>query len=99
MNAKPSQPHEAIRLLFELDLADNPRLYEDLIRFKKGTKRINRLRFLAHEGLVAQSTIVSIQGSTMQTPAQSAPALARGAAGASFDSTVAAGVFDEPISG
>jgi len=28
---------------------------EDLIRFKKGTKRINRLSLLVHEGLVAQN--------------------------------------------
>jgi hypothetical protein len=35
--------------------ADNPRLYDDLIQFNKGTKRINRLRFLAHEGLLAQN--------------------------------------------
>lgn len=41
---------ETIRMLFELDRDDDPRLYDDLIRFKKGTKRINRLRLLAHEG-------------------------------------------------
>jgi hypothetical protein len=35
---------ETIRMLFELDREDDPRLYDDLIRFKKGTKRINRLR-------------------------------------------------------
>ena len=45
---------EPIRLLFEMDRNDNPLLYDDLIRFKKGTKRVNRLRFLAHEGVVAQ---------------------------------------------
>lgn len=45
---------EAIRLLFELDRDDNPRLYDDLIRFRKGAKRVNRLRTLAHEGLMAQ---------------------------------------------
>ncbi len=45
---------EPIRLLFEMDRNDNPLFYDDLIRFKKGTKRVNRLRFLAHEGVVAQ---------------------------------------------
>lgn len=45
---------EPIRLLFELDREDDPRLYDDLIRFNKGTKRINRLRLLAHEGVVGQ---------------------------------------------
>ncbi len=50
---KTLQP-ESIRLLFELDREDDPRLYDDLIRFKKGTKRINRLRLLAHEGVIGQ---------------------------------------------
>ena len=45
---------EPVRLLFEMTRDHNPRLYDDLIRFNKGTKRVNRLRFLAHEGLVAQ---------------------------------------------
>jgi PRTRC genetic system protein D len=45
---------EPVRLLFEMTREDNPRLYDDLIRFNKGTKRVNRLRFLAHEGLMAQ---------------------------------------------
>jgi hypothetical protein len=45
---------EPVRLLFEMTRDDNPRLYDDLIRFNKGTKRVNRLRFLAHEGLIAQ---------------------------------------------
>ena len=39
MNAKKTPEHETIRLLFELDRADDPQLYDDLIRFKKGTKR------------------------------------------------------------
>ena len=36
-----------IRLVFELARADHPRLYDDLIQFLKGTKRVNRLRVLA----------------------------------------------------
>jgi hypothetical protein len=55
MNGPARVPLEAIRLLFELERADNPRLYDDLIRFKKGTKRVNRLRTLAQEGLLAQA--------------------------------------------
>ena len=31
-------------MLFEMARDDNPRLYDDLMRFNKGTKRINRLR-------------------------------------------------------
>jgi hypothetical protein len=54
MNGPAMTPSVPIRLLFELDRADNPRLYDELIRFKKGTKRVNRLRTLAQEGLLAQ---------------------------------------------
>ena len=35
---------EPVRLLFEMTREDNPRLYDDLIRFNKGTKRVNRKR-------------------------------------------------------
>ena len=44
----------AIRLVFQLDRAENPRLYDDLARFRKGARRVNRLRLLAHEGLRLQ---------------------------------------------
>jgi hypothetical protein len=44
----------AIRLVFQLDRAENPRLYDDLARFRKGVRRVNRLRLLAHEGLRVQ---------------------------------------------
>ena len=44
-----------IRLVFELARADHPRLYDDLIQFHKGTKRVNRLRLLAYDGLLVQS--------------------------------------------
>jgi hypothetical protein len=47
-------PHYVIRMLFELERADNPPLFDELMKFAKGTKRLNRLRTLAHEGLVAQ---------------------------------------------
>lgn len=62
-------PLEPIRLLFELERADNPRLYDDLIRFKKGTKRVNRLRTLAQEGLLAQEWSVRCGPRTPQAPA------------------------------
>lgn len=59
MNEKKTPEHETIRLLFELDWADDPQLYDDLIRFKKGTKRINRLRLLAREGVIGQLSLGS----------------------------------------
>ncbi|WP_431258541.1 hypothetical protein ACQ86G_29290 [Roseateles chitinivorans] len=52
----------SVRLLFELSRDDNTRLYDDLVRFNKGTKRVNRLRFLAHEGLMAQHRTVAQEG-------------------------------------
>lgn len=47
-----------IRMVFELIREEHPRLYDDLIRFPKGTKRINRLRTLAHDGLLVQIGVV-----------------------------------------
>lgn len=41
-----------VRLQFEITRDDNPALYDDLQRFSKGPKRVNRLRLLAHEGLM-----------------------------------------------
>ncbi len=37
---------------------DHPRLYDDLIRFPKGSKRVNRLRTLAHDGVLIQAGIM-----------------------------------------
>ena len=54
MTSVARDAQDPVRLLFEMTRDDNPRLYDDLIRFNKGTKRVNRLRFLAHEGLLAQ---------------------------------------------
>jgi hypothetical protein len=52
MNGKTKT--DVIRLLFELERADNPRLYDELMSFRQGSKRVNRLRTLAHEGLLIQ---------------------------------------------
>lgn len=60
MNEDDATSDGQLRMQFELSRNDDPNLYDDLVRFKKGTKRINRLRFLAHEGMVAQT---SVQGS------------------------------------
>ncbi len=62
---------EPVRLLFEMTRDDNPRLYDDLIRFNKGTKRVNRLRFLAHEGLLAQTwTLMPVVGTSPLLPSR-----------------------------
>ena len=64
MNTADTRPDQSVRLLFELSRDDNPRLFDDLMRFNKGPKRVNRLRFLAHEGLLAQAWLLGIVAST-----------------------------------
>jgi len=58
-NVKDPKP---MRLLFELARADHPCLYDDLVQFHKGTKRVNRLRVLAYDGLLAQSGVFAGMG-------------------------------------
>lgn len=55
MNGQISPP---IRMIFEMSREEHPQLYDDLIRFPKGTKRINRLRTLAPDGLLFQSGVL-----------------------------------------
>jgi hypothetical protein len=54
-----------IRLVFLLHRLEDPHLYDDLIRFAKGTKRVNRLRMLAHDG----SAVEAGRGTTPSPPA------------------------------
>ena len=44
---------DTLRITLELDMADNPPLYQDLAQFPKGPRRVNRLRTLAHADLIA----------------------------------------------
>ena len=48
--AKPA----TLRLVFSLDRAEDPRLFDDLLAMRKGVKRTARLRLLAHDGLLLQ---------------------------------------------
>jgi hypothetical protein len=91
MNDNVTIPSEAIQLLFELDRGDNPRLYDDLIRFRKGTKRVNRLRTLAQEGLLAQHWLIGAVARITQ-PQNDVPSHDHSAG------TIINEVFDEPIS-
>ena len=50
----PNSCEPVMRMRFELERDDNPPLFDELMKFPKGTKRLNRLRTLAHEGLHAQ---------------------------------------------
>ncbi|MBN9206181.1 hypothetical protein [Methylibium petroleiphilum] len=69
MSATDTKRDHSVRLLFELSRDDNPRLFDDLMRFNKGPKRVNRLRFLAHEGLLSQHWVL---GTVPPAPAMAA---------------------------
>ena len=97
MDAKKAPDHESIRLLFELDRADDPQLYDDLIRFKKGTKRINRLRLLAHEAVLGQFNPPAVAATRTMSVPSFADSTGTVPSGAAFDLPVAADVFGTPI--
>lgn len=90
MNDPTSDSFEPIRLVFQLERADNPRLYDDLIRFKKGAKRVNRLRTLAQEGLLAEQWPVGFGTPMMQAGEEAVP-------GEAGDAAITNQVFDAPI--
>ncbi|MFH1659936.1 MAG: hypothetical protein ABIG35_11560 [Pseudomonadota bacterium] len=98
MSGADRAEYSTISLLFELDRNDNPWLYDDLIRFKKGTKRINRLRFLAHEGMVAQLASVGVAaGMTRPNIAMLAPVTTSAEATPTVVLPMAGDIFAEPI--
>jgi hypothetical protein len=86
MSAVDTKQDQSVRLLFELSRDDNPRLFDDLMRFNKGPKRVNRLRFLAHEGLLAQQWLL---GMTVQAPGPAPMAAALRAPNVGVDPAVA----------
>lgn len=63
MNAIDKGAAKPVRLVFELARADNPRLFDELVQFPQGVKRVNRLRVLAYDGLLAQYGLFSLAGS------------------------------------
>lgn len=67
--SEESRNDGTIRLLFEMARDDNPPLYDDLVRFSKGSKRVNRLRLLAHEGLRAVSLQAAGGAALLDAPA------------------------------
>lgn len=83
-----------IRMVFEMSREEHPRLYDDLIRFPKGTKRINRLRTLAHDGLLLQLGVVARTrfGSDVDRLAEDGRKAVVAAAGLTNQ------IFDEPLS-
>jgi hypothetical protein len=83
-----------IRISFLLAREDNPRLYDELIQFPKGQRRVNRLRTLAYDGLLAQRVpmghLVAPAGADDGAGASSTPSVDR--AKASME------LFSEPLS-
>jgi len=59
-SVQPAPP--PIRLVFKLERAEHPRLYDELVGFRKGAKRVNRLRVLAYDGLLAQQGLLVPDG-------------------------------------
>ena len=93
----PARKAGPISMLFEMNREDNPRLYDDLARFNKGTKRVNRLRFLAHEGLLAQNWLLvpAMAGAAAALPLPPGPAVGGFDPG---EPTVTNQMFGQPLS-
>lgn len=73
MNARDKEPPKPVRLVFELSRADNPRLFDELVQFPQGVKRVNRLRVLAYDGLLAQYGVFGLANGSVPAPAPPAP--------------------------
>lgn len=73
MNARDKAPPKPVRLVFELSRADNPRLFDELVQFPQGVKRVNRLRVLAYDGLLAQYGVFALSPAPVPASAPSAP--------------------------
>lgn len=65
MNARSHSEPKPVRLVFELARADNPRLYDELVRFPQGAKRVNRLRVLAYDGVLVQYGVFAVEGARL----------------------------------
>ncbi len=94
--SEESRNDGTIRLLFEMAREDNPPLYDDLVRFSKGSKRVNRLRLLAHEGLRSLS-FQATGSAAMPAAAGGTPRSAGRVDAGSGDVTVP--MFSEPLAG
>lgn len=68
MSGNRQQDPKPVRLVFELARADNPRLYDELVRFPQGAKRVNRLRVLAYDGLLAQYGVFALGNAEAAIP-------------------------------
>ncbi len=69
MTTARNEGPQPVRLVFELARADNPRLFDELVLFAKGAKRVNRLRVLAYDGLLAQHGVLGWAPGSPSVPA------------------------------
>lgn len=69
MNAPPKEEPKPLRLVFVLARADNPRLFDELMRFPVGVRRVNRLRVLAYDGLLSQYGVFASPSRSPEEPA------------------------------
>jgi hypothetical protein len=83
-------------MYIELDRADDPCLYDDLARCKKGPKRVARFRLLAHDGAVSQRQFENGAGipggMTLSSAVNDEPGVASG-----IEMALASDVFGDPI--
>ncbi|MBI5720653.1 MAG: hypothetical protein KIT17_09440 [Rubrivivax sp.] len=68
MNDRDKAVPKPVRLVFELARADNPRLFDELVQFPQGVKRVNRLRVLAYDGLLAQFGVFALTSGITKPP-------------------------------
>lgn len=73
MNAREKAALKPVRLVFELSRADNPRLFDELVQFPQGVKRVNRLRVLAYDGLLAQYGVFALGSGSTPVPPPAPP--------------------------
>ena len=73
MNARDKTAQKPVRLVFEVSRADNPRLFDELVQFPQGVKRVNRLRVLAYDGLLAQYGVFAPAIGSISAPTVSSP--------------------------
>lgn len=73
MNDRDRNVPKPVRLVFELARADNPRLFDELVQFPQGVKRVNRLRVLAYDGLLAQFGVFALASGSVAVPVAAPP--------------------------
>jgi|GEM_PF-6541929 len=56
------KPDDTLRINFLLERRADPLLFDELCQFKKGSKRAEQLRSLAHDGALARRTSVFASG-------------------------------------